>query len=229
MGWLSIAIIAAALFGVTWLFRRKRASQQLAFIKSYPFHQSIRQKLLDKHPHLTGEQVHLVYKGLRDYFYICNQAGRKMVSMPSQVVDDAWHEFILFTRAYENFCRKALGRFLHHTPAEAMSTPTMAQEGIKRAWRQACAKEQIDPARPDRLPLLFAIDAMLNIENGFVYSIDCSDPRSPNYGDGYCASHIGCSSGCAGDSGGGSDSGGFFDGLFDSDGGGGCGGGCGGD
>ncbi len=150
--------------------------------------------------------------------------------MPSQVVDDAWHEFILFTRAYQQYCNKALGRYLHHTPAEAMDSPTIAQEGIKRAWRLACAKDETDPRAPIILPLLFAIDAQLNIENGFRYAPDCRNSNSPNYGSGYCASHIGCSSGCAGDSGAlSSDSGGdggFFDGFGGSDG---CGGGCGGD
>ena len=141
-----------------------------------------------------------------------------MVSMPSQVVDDAWHEFILFTRAYDGFCRKALGRFLHHTPAEAMAAPTLAQEGIKRAWRLACVREGIDPKFPTRLPLIFALDAMLGISDGFTYTLECTDQRSGGCG-GYCASHIGCGSGCAGDSGADSgDSGGSS-----------CGGGCGGD
>ena len=62
--------------------------------------------------------------------------------MPSQVVDDAWHTFILFTRNYELFCRKAFGRFLHHTPAEAMAGQTTATEGIKRTWRIACQLER---------------------------------------------------------------------------------------
>lgn len=77
-----------------------------------------------------------------------------MVAMPSQVVDDGWHEFILFTRSYKSFCKKALGRFLHHTPTEAMRTPTSAQEGIKRAWRLACAKENNNPGKPNRLLLI---------------------------------------------------------------------------
>ena len=149
-----------------------------------------------------------------------------MVAMPSQVVDVAWHEFILYTRAYEIFSKRAMGRFLHHTPTEAMKTPTLATEGIKRAWRLACAHEQITPSSPVRLPLLFAIDEMLNIEDGFKYSLDCQNRNSPKYGNGYCAGHIGCASGCAGDSGSSSgSSGGFFDGFGGSDcGGGGCGG-----
>jgi hypothetical protein len=114
-----------------------------------------------------------------------------------------------------------------------MSTPTLAQEGIKRAWRLACAKEHINPATPSTLPLIFAIDAMLNIADGFKYSLNCQDKNSPAQEDGYCAGHIGCASGCSGDSGGAgietTGSGGFFDGMFDSGGGSDCGGGCGGD
>lgn len=161
---------------------------------------------------------------------MCNQAKRKLVSMPSQVVDDAWHEFILFTRTYKSFCQKALGRFLHHTPTEAMRTQTMAQDGIKRAWRLACAKEQINPRHASKLPLIFAIDSMLQIPNGFTYVLNCEDKDSPAYGDGYCAGHIGCAAGCAGDAGTTTASGGFFDGLSDSSiSGSDCGGGCGGD
>ena len=143
-------------------------------------------------------EVMRVIQGLREYFHLCNSAGRRMVSMPSQVVDVAWHEFILFTRKYEYFCGKALGRFLHHTPAEAMRSTTSAQAGIKTAWRLSCLREGMQPRTAHRLPLLFAIDAQLNIADGFRYSLDCK--RSP--GDDYCAGHIGCSSGCGGGCGG---------------------------
>lgn len=229
MSWFPITLAALILFGFGWFYKNQRQSRQLEYIKRYHFHNSIKNKLLKKHPQLTDEQIHLVFRGLRDYFYICNRAKKKMVAMPSQVVDDAWHEFILFTRAYEKFSKKALGRFLHHTPSEAMASATWAQEGIKRAWRLACAKEKIDPVTPSKLPLLFRIDAMLNISNGFTYALNCRDKNSPGYGQGYCASDIACASGCTGDSGAGDSSQGFFDGLFDSAGGSDCGGGCGGD
>ena len=87
--------------------------------------------------------------------------------MPSQVVDVAWHEFILFTRDYRDFCQRGLGRFLHHVPAEAMAAPTDAQEGIRRAWYFACRDEGIAPRQAHRLPLLFALDAELGIADGF--------------------------------------------------------------
>lgn len=194
-----------------------RQAAQLSHIQRYRFHPAIRQKLKNKHPSLTEPQLDSVFQALRDYFYCCNRAKRRMVSMPSQVVDDAWHEFILFTRSYGQFCQQAFGRFLHHTPAEAMATPTLAQDGIKRAWRLACVREKLNPKTPAYLPLLFAIDAQLGISNGFIYNLRCRPGDN-----GYCASHIGCGGGCSGDGGGdaSADSGCSSDG--------GCGGGCGG-
>ena len=209
--------IALIVISVSYaLYALARQSSQLRYIGNYRFHPAIRQKLKNKHPSLSDEQLDKVFQALRDYFYICNRAKRRMVAMPSQVVDDAWHEFILFTRSYERFCQQAYGKFLHHTPAEAMRTPTSAQDGIKRAWRLACLKEKISPKTPSRLPLLFALDAQLAISNGFIYSLNCI----PGSGS-YCVNHIGCGGGCSAGCGGGADGNGCS-----SDGG--CSGGCGG-
>ena len=212
-------LAAAVLLGVSTfigrrVWRHHALQRRIDAIRAHPFPQSVRMKFRDARPNLDSSQEHQVFEGLRDYFILCAQAGGRFVSMPSQVADDAWHAFILHTRTYQDFCNKAFGRFLHHTPAEAMSTQTLATEGIQRAWRLACALERINPKQPERLPRLFALDGTLNIPNGFRYDTRCT-PGSGNYS----ASHIGCSSGCGGSSG--SDS-------ADS-GGGGCGSGCGGD
>ena len=137
MDWYYFVLIIGLIGASVYYLRHSKRGNQLAFIEGYRFHPAIRTKVAAKHPHLNDDQLDLVFKGLRDYFYICNQAGNKMVAMPSQVVDDAWHEFILFTRAYQQYCKKALGCYFHHTPAEAMASPTFAQDGIKRAWRLA--------------------------------------------------------------------------------------------
>ncbi len=162
-----------------------------AHITNYAFPDGLRSKFRDAHPALTQTQEHQVFEGLRQWFMVCNRAENRFVSMPSQVVDDAWHAFILFSRNYEHFCRKAFGRFLHHTPAEAMTDQTTATDGIKRTWRIACHLEKIDPQSPTRLPMLFAMDAALAISGGFHYEINCQ-PGS----DTYCAAGIGCGSGC---------------------------------
>lgn len=39
------------------------------------------------------------------------------LGMISPIVDEVWHQFILFTRAYAKFCRQVFGRYVHHLPA----------------------------------------------------------------------------------------------------------------
>lgn len=208
----------AAMIALAFAQHRHRRAHE-SFIDDYTFPPGVRQKVHKRYPHLTEAQLDLVFDALREYFHLCRKAGKRLLAMPSQVVDVAWHEFILFTRNYQNFCRSALGRFLHHTPAEAMATPTTASAGIKRTWRLACLRGGIDPKAAAALPLLFAIDGRLGISDGFNYVLNCTllHDRSASY----CASDIsssgcgGCGGGCAGQGCGG-------------DGGGGDGGGCGG-
>jgi hypothetical protein len=226
---LKLILVATLILAAVLLWRKWLRAGRSVFIDNYPYQQHLDRRLAARRPELSAEQRAEVLACLLDYFQICRQAGRRMVAMPSQAVDDAWHEFILFTRWYDKFCQRAFGRFLHHTPAEAMRTPTTASDGLKRAWRLACLREGIDPKHPARLPRLFALDASLGIAGGFIYQLDCLAASGGAAGSGNCASHIGCSSGsgcsgstgCSGDSGGSSSS--------SSDGGGsGCGGGCGG-
>lgn len=185
-------------------YRKHVKAKREKYINNYVFPATIKKKLLEAYPHLSDKEIFQIMLGLRQYFHICNMAGNHFVSMPSQVVDVAWHEFILFTRQYQQFCKTAFGRFLHHTPAEAMSGKTIAQDGIKRAWRLCCIREKIDPKYPNKLPLLFSLDGNLSIPDGFHYSRDCSKT-----GDSYCASHVGCGGGCGASSscGSGNDSG----------------------
>jgi hypothetical protein len=125
------------------------------FITTYEFPPALLKKVHRAYPHIPSIDSPLILAGLREFFLICHAAKMNTVSMPSQVVDVAWHEFILSTRAYEEFCQKAFGRFLHHMPAEAMQGKEYASEGIKRTWALACKQEGIDPKTPTRLPLLF--------------------------------------------------------------------------
>lgn len=224
-----LLIAALVLFAGFLAWRHWSRRRRAAFIAGFAYASMLDQRLAARRPDLSAAQRAEIFAALVDYFQICRVAGRRMVSMPSQAVDDAWHEFILFTRHYDRFCRQAFGRFLHHTPAEAMRSPTEAGDGLRRAWRLACARERIDPRAPQRLPRLFAIDAALGIADGFVYRLDCLAANKGAVGNAYCASHIGCGGngdgGCSGDAGGGADGDGSGS---DGGGGGGCGGGCGG-
>lgn len=174
MALLGITLLAGAAFVGGYLYRRGLDRRRYRFIQQFRLPPRVAQAVRERYPQLSEEQVQRVLGGLREYLLLCRAAGKRMVAMPSQVVDVAWHELILHTRLYQHVCRKGLGRFLHHTPAQAMSSPRQAQEGIQRAWKLACRREGIDPLNPTRLPLLFALDTELAIADGFRYALNLS-------------------------------------------------------
>lgn len=200
---MNIILLLILLFGAVLLYANWRHRSRRTFLSRYQVPDAVVDRFRQKHSTLSGAQEVLVREALQQYFQICQRARGKFVSMPSQVVDDLWHDFILFTRHYRDFCDKAFGRFLHHTPVEAMSTPTLATAGIRRTWFHACRIEGIDPKNPSRLPLLFALDAQLGIANGFFYTLNCANTATSSNNT-FCASSIGCGgsdSGCGGDGG----------------------------
>ncbi len=223
MGKFAVVLLFLALATPLWLYvRHSRTRNRRRFIQDYAFPKSLDARLLKRRPELSPAQVALVFNGLRQYFEISLDAKKRLASMPSQIVDDLWHEFILYTRNYQAFCNRAFGRYLHHTPADAMSSPGAQSEGLRRTWWLACKLEEIDPKQPKRLPLLFSIDGQLNISDGFHYVPDCSNQAGTQFGNAssHCGSDLG--SGCGGDGGGGGS------GDSSGDAGSGCGGGCGG-
>ena len=115
-----------------------------------------------------------VFEGLQQFFLVAHYAKYE-VSMPSKVVDDAWHQFILFTGEYTRFCKEAFGDYFHHKPYpknEEIEESDTIPISLLRTWALACRLEGIDPKQPDKLPLLFSLDAELKIENGNLYTLD---------------------------------------------------------
>jgi hypothetical protein len=172
--WLLIVAIVGiwiAVYSRDKSLRLKRSE----FIRTYRWPPGLLYKLRAKHPGLTPADAAAVARGLQQFFATHLMSGRKFVAMPSQAVDELWHEFILYTRDYEQFCKRAFGRFMHHTPAAAMG-PYAARrtaDGLRRAWWFAWKDEDINPKHATRLPLLFALDGDLQIPNGFRYDLNC--------------------------------------------------------
>jgi hypothetical protein len=235
-----IATIIAVSIYRPWLQLRRAE-----FIRTYRWPPGLLERLEKHRPGLERKDSALVSRGLRQFFVAYLMSGKRYVSMPSQVADDLWHEFILYTREYDTFCRRAFGGFLHHTPAVVLSGHRKSNEGLRRVWWYCCKYENIDPVHPTRLPLLFALDSKLNIPDGFVYHPQCEELRKNGSGAAYCGGDFANSSvdgssagfgdagsdagghGSHGDAGGahGGDAGGGSDGGGGGCGGGGCGGG----
>lgn len=195
--WLPI-FFAVAFLGVTAVFwwRRRALQSRQQFIENYQLPAGLLQRVRQTYPALDDKQLALVEAGLRQFFRLSLAAKRQAVAMPSQVVDELWHNFILYTRNYQQFCKRAFGHYLHHTPAVVMGGRKSQRGAIRRAWHLACKEEGIQPGKPSRLPLLFELDALLAIANGFVYRPDCRLPGVDNSGS-YCGADLGSDSGCA--------------------------------
>ena len=235
---LAVAVAVPSLVAVA-LWQRQVTLRREAHIRRFELPNGLFDRLRKHHPGLSQKDCQLVAHALRQFFLTHLKSGRRNVSMPSQVVDDLWHEFILYTKSYQAFCRRAFGRFLHHTPAVALGGTggaRVANAGLRRCFWFACREEHINPKKPTRLPLLFAIDAKLAVPGGFHYVADCTALRAQQGSGGataiYCGGDFGDASvdggtdgfgdfGGGGDGGGGSDGGGGDSGCS----GGGCGGG----
>ena len=196
----------------------KKSKKRKALIDNYKFPQRITSQLAEKYPQLSANDISQSLEQLKEYFHLCRMAmaegvfngKRSMVAMPSKIVDEAWHEFILFTKEYENFCKKVFGEFLHHSPAKAIQRKSEVETSLQNAWRLACARQGINPLKPNRIPLLFSIDEICNVSEGNRYvigdsasplefsvsRIKCNGQSSNAYGGGSAG---GCGGGCGGD------------------------------
>ena len=127
------ALLSSGVAVIIWFYLR--ALRRAEFIRAYAFPKGLYDKFAARRPELERKDFALVARGLRQFFLAYLKSGRRFVSMPSQAADDLWHEFILYTKNYEQFCAKAFGGFLHHSPA-AVLTPAQQQgnEGLRRVW-----------------------------------------------------------------------------------------------
>src|SRR6185369_902566 len=89
-----------------WLWARQIALRREAYIRSSVLPRGLFDQLRKRHPELTVKECQLVAQALRQFFLAHLKSGRKYVSMPSQIADELWHEFILYTKNYQAFCNR---------------------------------------------------------------------------------------------------------------------------
>jgi hypothetical protein len=101
---------------------RSRRREKLVAGARIPDH--IRRGVIRTYPSIGSEGWEEVEEGLREWFVCCVWARRRrQLGMPSRAVDEAWHQMILDSAAYMEFCGRAFGRYLHHTPDDRLTTP----------------------------------------------------------------------------------------------------------
>jgi hypothetical protein len=170
IGLLALTIgLGTALLVMYALWRRQ---VRAAFIRETLLPPGLLDTLSGPFPGLSLKDRQLVARGLRKFFLAQLKAGRQPVAMPSRVVGALWTAFEQRGAAYESYCRDALGRSLPVSLPVVLSGEREANAALRRCWWHCCREENLDPAAPTRVPLLFALDSKLKIEHGHFYFTD---------------------------------------------------------
>ncbi|XVV05368.1 glycine-rich domain-containing protein [Actinosynnema sp. CA-248983] len=84
---------------------------------SVEVHGRLVRQLIKAHAGMTGDEAVRIVNATVAFLKVCadNPEGH---FRPSQRVDLGWHQFILNTVDYAEFCQRVAGRFLHHVPEE---------------------------------------------------------------------------------------------------------------
>jgi len=67
----------------------------------------------------------LLFGEVKRYFLLSRSDRGRIWEMHSLRVDDVWHQFVLFTRQYIEFCNRYYGTYLSHSPSNAPESPKM--------------------------------------------------------------------------------------------------------
>jgi hypothetical protein len=158
---------------VVALENRQWGKQKMA-LKDWQFDDAYKREVMLKYPHLSEADATEAFEQLRLYFAICWRNEKKLVAMPSKLVDTCWHVFICDTRNYARFCEAVLGRFLHHEPPSANDLQRINASDRNQLLMLPNARAYQGASRHATnvglaVPDLFSIDERLRIANGFCY------------------------------------------------------------
>ena len=93
---------------------------------------------------ISPDEIQRIFTETKKWLWLCNEHGfdrgsrsapRNLTIYPYYaIIDEMWHQFILFTGEYHKFCASHFGYFIHHEPAEA-SKPTPRHDPNKELDR----------------------------------------------------------------------------------------------
>jgi len=70
-----------------------------------------------------------IFNETKKFLYVCQVPG---FFIPDEllIIDEMWHNFILFTKEYQKFCKEHFGFFFHHLPASKQEKENQQQLNI---------------------------------------------------------------------------------------------------
>jgi hypothetical protein len=110
------------------------------------------EKLLKEQIADTPQHGEALFAEAIKYLILCHLYPEKRWDMFSRLIDEAWHQFVLFTSQYLEFCRRYFGRYVHHAPG---NSPGMAQREGSLAGTFADFKDHYECMFGGPLPALW--------------------------------------------------------------------------
>ncbi|WP_423406673.1 hypothetical protein AABM38_12200 [Heyndrickxia sp. MSNUG] len=92
----------------------QKLRSKLEHALSYEYVNQVKIRFLSEHPEVSEDEFEWRMFELKRYFLL--NSIMKNTPMFSVKVDEIWHEMLMFTKQYEVFSNKYLGKMLHHTP-----------------------------------------------------------------------------------------------------------------
>lgn len=109
--------------------------EKINFILNYKFKEDLLKKVKEK-LQCNDNHMMILSDALKDYLIarLIYLDTWKPVTMPSTSADELWHEFILNTRDYFDFCDNVYGKYLHHEPYGKFDISESEDEGLKNLF-----------------------------------------------------------------------------------------------
>lgn len=85
---------------------------------------------LQRNLSLSGEDAQILFDDLKRYLSLGHYTSEPLP--PPRMIDKGWHEFILLTKDYEDFCLKYRGQFIHHQPSGPNAPVDTTNTGRRR-------------------------------------------------------------------------------------------------
>lgn len=97
---------------------------------------------------VSDSEAEDIFTETKKFLFVCREQG---MFIPDEllIVDEMWHNFILFTKDYQHFCATYFGHYIHHLPASR-------QEKVQQRLKSETDPEQAASEFNQRLSVVIA-------------------------------------------------------------------------
>ena len=173
-------VLGAISFFFLYKYNKRKT---ISFVVGYRFSSNVLKVFKREYPQYDEKQTKAAFSGLKEYLLLHSFYPNNIYGMPSKLADDAWHAFMLCSKEYDDFCKKAYGRYLHHSPdtncnGQILNSSSIFKDEIiltyKVSKRLYSEYDDLLRLQHKAIPLIFLLDRkyLNNSSTGYIYNDD---------------------------------------------------------